>query len=217
MPSAKSASGVDAFGPDQPRGLRLVDLGLDRGERGGGAAAGDLGGVRDRPRQQLVAREHALHQPEPLRFLGQEHPTREQEVERVAATHQTREERRRAELGRETETRERCRELGVGRREAHVTAEREREPEPDTGAVDRGDDRLRIPEHRRQRPVADRRRFFAARATAQRVAVSTGAEPAPGAGDDERAHGVVGREQIEQLVPTRFHRRCPRVERLRDD
>jgi hypothetical protein len=114
-------------------------------------------------------------------------------------------------------------------RETHVHRQREGRPEPDAGAVDRGDHRLQAAKEPQRdqaaavaRDVAGAQLLGAAHLRAShhiepgaRIRqIGAGAERAAAAGDHHGPHRVVGVDEIPHPQQLAFHRRIERVELL---
>ena len=166
-----------------------------------------------------------VHQAGGERLLGGPQVPGQREHPCPAGTHPLREEARRCQLGHEAHLDEPDPEPGPRGREDHVEAEDLGEPDPHAGAVDRGDQRFRA--HAQADPV-DRRRHPALAAggvLAGVVArdargegvldVSTGAEAAPGAGEDDRTDAGRVVAVLDRRGELRSERRCPGVEAVR--
>jgi hypothetical protein len=170
--------------------------------------------------EQLLARQHAVHDAEPLRLLGEEDAAGEEQVERVGRPDQAGQQPRAAVLGDQPAPRERGRELDPRRREAQVAHQRLHEPDPRARAVDRRDDRLADRQRERLRPR--RRRGLGAVAAAlpraqrgQRLHVEARAEPAAGAGDHDDAGLGVAVGLGQEVEVARLHLVRPRVHPVR--
>ena len=132
-----------------------VHLLLDHRQRTGRAVGGDVLGVGDRARQQVVGRHDLLDESERRGLVGEEHPAGQQQVQRGAPADDARQNPRDAVLRDQTATRERRGELGAFGGEPDVAHQRLGQPDTRAGAVDRGDDRLAQRRHEVRMPLAD--------------------------------------------------------------
>ena len=105
-------------------------------------AGRELRGERLRGRQQLVARQHALHETELERLGGSDAARRGGELEGTRVADDARQQPGAAAVGHERDVRERHHQHRFLGHVAQVAGQREREARAGRGAVDGGDDRL---------------------------------------------------------------------------
>ena len=171
---------------------------------------GHLLGSLERPLQQPVVVDHVRDQADARRLVSVEAPAGEHQLVGAGGADQPRQQPARGHVAiRQADVDERGAEHGAARRVADVARARERDPEARRTAVHRGDHRLRRRAHLEDQPrhvllVAEVVPRGVAAVVTRRLAVAaqvdTGAEPTPGAGQDNRPAGAVGRDGTQLFV-----------------
>ena len=165
------------------------------------------------------ARQHLLDQATASRFRGVDELTDEAPVERLGDADDAWEEPTRVRLGREAAAAEHEAVARLLARQPHVGGEGHGRADADGRAVDRRDDRLLARVHPERDDTAgvavlvDRGPALRLDVEGRRPAaeIHPGAERTPAAGDDDRAHRVVGVGLVERVAELVAHARGERV------